>query len=296
MIRLREALLDERRAEADRLDDDVVRRVRQLLEELLARTIAQIALRPELAASDLGRLRTELEAALALFAQQATAELARALADAFDLGADVASLEVAAGGLRVALYGVSRQTLTVAQAFAADLVTGLTNDARTAITREIQLAALGGRSLTEVLRNVGTSLDDPGVFSTIATRAEAIVRTEVNRVYNTAWYQQTVEAGRSLPGLRKRWRHATGVVPTGTPRRGMYRPRPWHVALDGVSIPVEAEFDLGGEPARFPHDPRLSARNSVNCKCRLVLDASQLDNTALRTEPIRIRPEEVVPA
>ena len=271
-VALREAATaDEILARASRLDDEAARRILAILAELLDRVRGQIAARPELAASDLEPLRREIEQLLLLYRTRLTGELNSYLVQAFDLGDDAVDAMARDAGVPFGIVSVSTRTLEIAQAYVADLITGITEQMRQEISREIRLAALGGRSLAELMTAIGRNLDGPGVFGRIATRAEAIARTEVLRVYGLSFRARGDQLAQVVPGLRKRWVHATGTLPRGRLPRGMYRPRPEHVALHGTVIPWAEQFTVGGEKAFGPHDPRLSARQSVNCKCRLEL-------------------------
>jgi hypothetical protein len=269
---LREAATaDEILARASRLDDEAVRRILVILAELLERVRGQIAARPELAASDLEPLRREIEQIVLLYRGRLVTELNGELARAFDLGDDAVDAMAWDAGVPFGIASVSTRTLEIAQAYVADLITGITEQMRYEISREIRLAALGGRSLAELMTAIGRNLDGPGVFGRIATRAEAIARTEVLRVYSLSFRARGDQLAQVVPGLRKRWVHAGPRRLPARVRPGQYRPRPDHVALHGQTIPWEELFVVGGERAFGPHDPRLSARQSVNCKCRLEL-------------------------
>lgn len=77
-----------------------------------------------------------------------------------------------------------------------------------------------------------------------------------------------IEVYRRNGVTRKRW-NILGVNTRDT-----------HAALSGVEIGIEEQFDVGGYPADHPLDPRLPAKELVNCHCWLtpvVSDDFQLD-------------------
>lgn len=277
---------------ADDLNDEAAKRIVNLLEQLHRQVLADIAAKPELSAGQLGGLRREIESLLTQWRARAIGDLNGFLAQAFDLGDDVFDAELAAANIRLGIVGISDATLKVAQGFSADQITGIVDVARRKINSELQLAALGGRDFTQLMDAIGRNLDGPGVFGSLKTRAEVIARTEVHRIYNLSYQQRGDQSAAMLPGLRKVWRHRAvgkGSRPSKKSKRpGQYTPRPAHLALDGVSIPWGDDFNVDGEKAKGPMDPRLSARNSVSCGCRLTRDLSQVTDSALRVTPTRI--------
>lgn len=57
-----------------------------------------------------------------------------------------------------------------------------------------------------------------------------------------------------------------------------------HAALEGVVVPVDADFDVGGFPAAYPRDDRLPPAESQNCRCWVqaaMFDGAPIDETAL---------------
>lgn len=278
MSALREALsVDDLLTQSDQLDEDAVRRVLDLLGELQTRVLAEIAQRPGLAASDLPALSRQIAALIAAYQQRLNATIGAAQATAFTLGQQRVETELAQAGLSTGTVGVSDQLLRVAQGISADAISGISEEARRRISRELQLAALGARTLPEVLATVGANLDSPSVFGSIAGRAEAITRTEVARIHNLGFQATGNQAAASIPGLQKQWLHR---LPNMGPRfqvgksgakRGLYTPRPAHMALHGETIAWQAEFSVNGYAASGPHDPRLPAGEVVSCGCRLSL-------------------------
>ena len=72
---------------------------------------------------------------------------------------------------------VSPATLVAAQTVAvADMITGVTEEFRTATRRDLRRALAGGLDLRDFEKRVGRALPGPGPFGTVAKRAEIIVR------------------------------------------------------------------------------------------------------------------------
>jgi len=105
------------------------------------------------------------------------------------------------------------------------------------------------------IKDISRDLKDSFGFS--RTRARRIATTEVLTAHSRAAFESAVQN----PSVdRVTWRHS-GL-------RGI-KPRPDHVAIDGVTIPVGDYFHVGTELAQYPRDTNLSAKERVNCHCLL---------------------------
>lgn len=86
-------------------------------------------------------------------------------------------------------------------------------------------------------------------------RADTIARTETIGAFNNGdWIAQ--QALGEFGPVEKVW------VATGDART-----RPEHLEVDGVVVPIDEPFDVGGESMMYPHDDSASAANVVNCRC-----------------------------
>lgn len=268
--------------QAGRIDLDAAQRALDILEQYHRRVVAQIADRPDLLLTDTLRLKREIEVLMREYQGVLRTAISGYQSTAWDLSDDMVQAELFATGIRTGIAGVSQQTLNIMQGYSADLIKGLTDDALRRINSELQLASLGGRSFTELMRNIGANLDSPSVFGTIANRSEMIARTEVSRAYSMGYQARGAEVAERVPGTRKTWTHSTGVTLAGKLPKGMYRPRPAHVALDGLTIGWNEQFSVNGWQAHAPHDPRLPASETVACRCRLVLNFEAVTDETLR--------------
>lgn len=90
------------------------------------------------------------------------------------------------------------------------------------------------------------------------TRAETIALTETNTAVNAGRFEGLVESGIA----RKGWLSAN-----------LENSRPAHQQAGrdyAEGIPVDEDFDIGGEKMKHPGDPNASAGNTINCKCHLI--------------------------
>ena len=116
--------------------------------------------------------------------------------------------------------------------------------------------ALARGASTQELRDDIVKL---GQFS--AARAEVIARTEMNGAYAAGVYEGAASLGEYGP-VEKYW------IATQQPSRT----RASHLAADnGISIPFDQPFEVGGAQMMRPLDPAGPAKEVVNCRCRLGL-------------------------
>lgn len=171
----------------------------------------------------------------------------------------------ALGTSAFAFTGIEETVVAAAIANAGELVTGVGETLRRSVMREVRLAVVGGQTQYDAILAVQSTLDKAGaaasVFRSTFYRAETIVRTETNRAGNVVQLEGAARVNASFPGMfGKTWVTARDD-----------RVRPSHEALDGVTIPVEDQFDVGGIPADGPMDPGLPAEEAINCRCTIVI-------------------------
>ena len=265
-------------ADPDDIADDATREALRLLNALRRETIGAILSASEPLSGSLRGLLAEIDTLIVTFQREFSGVMARHVEAAAQAGDDAVLSDLRAARLEVPLayLGVSPTLVRMASAYVADLVTGLSSDARARISREVRLAALGGMSTTQLIDNIGRNLTDPSVFGTIATRAEMIARTEVSRLYSMAYAEQSTESAQRYPGMRQVWEHSQSSP--GFTAFQTRNSRPNHIRVwqetSANPIPVGALFDLGGGVmARYPHDPNLPAKEVVGCRCRIRLVA-----------------------
>jgi hypothetical protein len=93
----------------------------------------------------------------------------------------------------------------------------------------------------------------------ISAKAERIMRTELMGIQNAGSWERRMQALQQFPDLEDVWA-ATGDT----------RTRLDHLVAHGQKKGTDGYFEVGGERARFPGDPSLSARQRVNCRCTAI--------------------------
>ena len=106
-------------ARVDALDAQAAQRALDILTELHTRVLAEIAAHPELTASQLPRLKAQIETLMRDYQRRITVDLHNKQASIFNLSDDVLDAQAVAAGLRVGIVGVSDATLRVAQGHSA---------------------------------------------------------------------------------------------------------------------------------------------------------------------------------
>jgi len=265
--------------ELDSLMEDANRAMLALLDDFRKSVLLALIQAQEPFSATYRQLLREVDALLAQTQAQMTRTMAEHLEVAANAGDDAALDEVRSFIGSVNSYvGVSEVLVRTSAEYVADLITAITNEARATITREVRLAALGGMTTTELIDRIGKTLDSPGVFKTLAARAEAIARTEVARIRNTAHFEQAKELSDKYEGVRKVWEHSGSSPGFSGHQRRQSRPnhiRTWQRTSE-EPIPVADDFNLGsGITARYPHDPLLPASETVHCRCRVRLVAPE---------------------
>ena len=56
--------------------------------------------------------------------------------------------------------------------------------------------------------------------------------------------------------------------------------RPTHADADGQTVPIDEQFDVGGESADYPGDPQLSDAEACNCRCTLTYSETVGDGSS----------------
>jgi hypothetical protein len=244
--------------------------VRELREEVL-RMVGEFGLDPGLRA----QMEARLDDVEIRFRARYGEMLGAASEEAYTLGAASVDEPLAKIGVRGIAPAVARRTLEILTGFSADLVTEVSTDTVRRLRRPITLGVTGLLDLTRVQEEIrriipGKRIRVRGELRLIGpeARSEMITRTEVNRVYSAGQQIRQEEIQRGLGvKLRKRW---VSLLDR--------RVRNSHLAMHDQIVGVDEDFVLPPPPgrgifraerARFPRDPRLSAGNVVNCRCRV---------------------------
>lgn len=234
------------------LTDAEVSRALEIL-EAARKEVASLVAETEWQAYRIPQLKEGLDRAVESFRRQYGRQLETAQANMWAAGIDMVDGPLRVAGFSLAAPEISLDALSILQGYSADLVGGLAADALKSLNTEITMGILGEKTPWQVMQGIGRSLDDPGVFGKIATRAEVIARTELARVNSAAREARIRAVVESNPrgDWMKKWLSS-----------GKFHPRPHHAALHGVTVPIEENFP-GGIP--YPHAPGLPAAEAVNC-------------------------------
>lgn len=242
-------------ASTGKLQDHEVKRVLALLSSSRTEVAARIA-ETDWQVYRLQELKRAIDSAIDHFEGQYGQIQTGILSNMWEAGIDMIDGPLRVAGIEAMLPELSRTTLEIMQGYSQDLIGGLTGDMRKKISAELTNGLLGAKSQHQVMLAIGKNLDDPGVYRSIAERAEAITRTEMGRVHSLsrqARIEATVANNPEIAWL-KQW-HASGKA----------HPRRWHAQLGGTPpVPLDVLWQ-GFIP--YPHAPGLPAKEVVNCGC-----------------------------
>jgi hypothetical protein len=291
-----------REAAYERKLQELIDRVGKLTEDEVSRALALLEeLRKEVAAQIAGtdwqiyyqpQLKSAVERSGAEFSRRYRDSLSRALPNTWQAGIDQVDWPLNYVGIAVRAPEISMATLEILQGYSADLISGLTQSLLTQVNRELAMGMLGGKSVFQVMTALGKHITDPGIFHSMSARLEAIARTEMGRVNSMsreARIQEVVQADPERAWMKK-WISS-----------GKFHPRPNHVALNGVVIPVAKDFSKFGERGpvdegagiAYPHAPGLPAGEAINCGCSHVLTLADWEDMPKQWEEIPYQPKAI---
>jgi hypothetical protein len=161
--------------------------------------------------------------------------------------------------------GVGSELLQAAIEVTRDQARGVWSELGTKLKATVRRTTLGITDPAEAVRSVVKLIRNRKTFATAEQRAETIVRTEVNRTFSLGAWKEMERSGEVLGSqLRKAWLDA------GDDRvRDAHRKAGEDYSAD-KAIPMEEPFIVDGEELMFPLDPRGSAENTINCRCKLL--------------------------
>lgn len=255
------------------LDDETLRRLIELLQQTRRNVAEQLAANPGgFQAARLTQLRRAIDQEIRVFRSELLASLRQSFTNAHRLGLASVTEPLQAIGEQGAVFSLVPSQLNVALDFSAELVTNISDDLRNTINRQLRRAALAEQSPFEAMQAVTDALgvkasdgvwglrNRPEVVKGVAARAEAIVRTELTRIYNVANHSQQAESAEVVPGLMKAW------VATGDRRTRLSHLRA-HRRYRDDPIPINEPFIVGGAELMYPGDPAGPVRETIYCRC-----------------------------
>lgn len=129
-----------------------------------------------------------------------------------------------------------------------ELITKVTETTRNDIMTQLRAGVEEGEGIDRLARRI-----DGNIEQSNRNRARTIARSEVIRASNAA---TTTTAENLDIDVEKEW---IATLDSGV--------RTSHLEADAQVVPKESSFTVGGFPAKYPGDPGLPARESINCRC-----------------------------
>lgn len=247
--------------------------------QTLRKNMADLMSQGGVEAGQLNVLIKQIDQILSDFDQNTKNLFRGALSSGVELGRDYVFLpldKVLGRSVIRADLGASLSQINASVDYSVGLIGGLTSEMNQKIADQIRLTVLTNKSPFEVMKAVtkilGTKSSDgvwgtrnrPELVTGVAGRAEAIVRTELTRLFNLASHSQLGAIAAESPeaGIRKRWIASVDK-----------RTRPSHLRTHAETaanpIPIGKPFDVGGYQLMYPGDPAGPASETVHCRCRL---------------------------
>jgi len=237
------------------------------IRELRAQLADRIT-RGDINAATISRLLVDVEALIEQTGAQMAAIADQTIRQAGQYGADSVLEPLLA--INAPLATTSQlQRLAPLVGHTVDLIVGgLTADMRSAMRRALRINALGEASPNDAMQAIDRILGQVGRGGRTKTTgvyydAERILRTETGRTFNITAADTLKQAAQDDPNVKKRW--VNPLQPTS---------RPSHVAahMETLANPISANepFIVDGEALMYPLDPNGSAKNTINCGCRIL--------------------------
>lgn len=158
---------------------------------------------------------------------------------------------------------LSDELIVSAHELSTDAITGISDEMRKDISRNLRRSLLTGENNYQAARKIDKII---GISKKkgYLNRADVISRTEINRAYSTARQAKDEQVVERLPELEKQW--LSGPRPRHKDMGGG-RGFISHADVNGQIRKVNEPFDVGGEKLMAP---RLGKKpeNNVNCDCQ----------------------------
>lgn len=269
--------------------DDFRRQVVEIMSEL-PWTVLEDGTRIQPSRAMYERALEGIDQAAARFAARFGVALSEMQTEAARLGSElvIGPLEAAGVQLDMGPAGLSGEAAMMLSTFRADLVQGITDEARRRISGEVASVVGGAKTPFEAMTAVGRNLTERNHFTTIAARARAIVTTEIGRAQAISTQGEMRRLQQTeIPELRKRWlsSHVRDFRQTHLDAENRYR-----VGGSVGPIPVDEPYHIAGIPAMYPRDPSLPPRESVHCHCHSIPVLPETEETAV--SPAEVQAEE----
>ena len=155
---------------------------------------------------------------------------------------------------------ISKEALTFIQPLTGEFVKFFSEDMSKIISAQVSVGLATNQSINQVARNIRDKFKSSQMSF---ARANRIAATEMLTASSAADFSRGLEVQEINPTVRKVW------IDSHKPNA-----RRTHIATENRSKKkpkgMKSFFRVGSEKAQFPRDPRLSAKERVNCGCTLV--------------------------
>ena len=157
-------------------------------------------------------------------------------------------------GARIQLRPVPSNLIQNEIFLVGTLISGFVDEQIARASAIVNLGVQGGKSVAQVSEEL------QALFDMAKVRADRIARTEMLRVHSMTDFSRAEEIQQYIPNMRKVWNSTfkPNAREDHIEAHNRYNENP---------IPMDEEFEIGGELAMFPRDPKLSVAQSVNCTC-----------------------------
>lgn len=247
----------------NRLEESTVRQSIVLLRDLRSRIAGLLTEHENFEQYRLRELQDNINNMIAQYEGQLVQLMSQTVKDSHALGGQFAVEPLEAAGIKNLFFRPSQAQVNTLLDYNAAMIRSVPADAVRKIDTQIRIAALGEGSTFQAMKNITRIMGLPKKASDptkgIAYEAERIFRTETNRAFNLANHSQQQANLEIIPGLMKQW------VATGDSRTRLE-----HLKAHGQTVPVDKKFVVWGEEMDYPGDPKASAKNTIDCRCRSV--------------------------
>jgi len=128
-----------------------------------------------------------------------------------------------------------------------NLLSGVPDEIFQEIRDQISEGLKNGESIAQLSNRISGAFDQIS-----AGRAQIIAENESAAAFSFASQRSAVAAGIKY----KKWLHGVSKVP-----------RPDHLAIDGLVVPILDPYPVGTPPLMYPHDENGSPEDVINCSC-----------------------------
>lgn len=245
---------------------DVFSLTRQLTREI-ANAIADNA---DTDQTGLNLLRSSIDRIMSQYQSDVTNRIEQLFSDAYALGiSSVIEPLAAVGDVAEPITERVTEALSLSSLLGTAAIIGasIADSIKQTVMSNIRIGRLAALSVGKLMTRIRKG---------IAPKLNAIrttIRTETTRIFNIAHDLQMRAANK----FRKR----DNKLLKGWLTRGDNRVRPTHRAAGRAKpIPVNQLFVVGGDRLRYPGDPKGSAEEVVNCRCRMYTIPEKVLNNA----------------